>query len=533
MKNRLLVATLIVGLCAHTKAEKIFDSSLEHATIYTQGAMLSHKAQVNLERGNQTIWIKDVSKDVDEQSLTVFLPASSTLISVSPRRVSQDRVNYSSADLRILDSLQTYNQKKNSLQNEIATEDYGVSLLKKNDQLFQSKEGEMADVLKAYAEYKKLLKASYETKVELSKELEKTEMVIARLRERIKERGLEAKTETIIELVLQNASSSTANLELHYYTPSSYWQPSYIISNEDAAPNLDLEYKARVFQNTGFDWHDVALSISTSNPNRSSHQPVLSTWFLRQYQAYRNQGYSSYSNMGKRIPQVEMADMEELDGVKEKSRKAVPIANANTTVTNTVFDMDVRFDVKSGNVPILANLKEYHIPAEIYFYAVPKLDKDVYLLAAFSFDQATELIPGEALILNDGQYVGKTQLNPYEVSDTMRLSLGRSPNVQVKREEIENMCTNSFLGNKKTTQKYYEFKLYNGLARPIDLIVKDQYPKSTMKDVTVTLLEKENGVDIDDTGILTWDMELSPRQNKSFKFGYEVKYPKKMKLAGI
>ncbi len=535
MKKRILFTLMIIWMCPKVKAEQTYSSTLEHATVYTSGAMLSHKSKVQLQRGSQTIWIKDVSANIDEQSLTVFLPASSTLISVSPRVVSQDKVVLNASDKLILDSLEEYTDRKNAISNEISTEDYGVQLLKKNDQLFQSKEGQTVDVLKAYSDYKKLIIASFEKKQDLQKKLQKTNLMIQHLKEVINERGLAAKSEMIIELVLQNDKSVSSNLEINYYTQNSYWRPSYVIKNEDAAPMLDLEYKARVYQNTGFDWHDVDLSISTSNPNRSSQQPTLSTWFLRQYSSYKNNGYASYSNSGKALKKeagsrmYEKADMD--DGAD--AAQAKPLAQASTTVTNTVFDMDVRFDVKSGNVPILANLKTYNIPAEIYFYAAPKMDKDVYLLAAFSFDEAGELIPGEALILNDGQYVGKTQLDPYEVSDMMRLSLGRSPNVQVKREEIKNMCTNSLLGSKKTSQKYYEFKIYNGLSRTVRLVVKDQFPKSTMKEVTVNVLELSGGKDLDDAGIVTWDMELSPRENKDFKFGYEVKYPKNLKLEGI
>jgi len=54
-------------------------------------------------------------------------------------------------------------------------------------------------------------------------------------------------------------------------------------------------YKADVFQNTGVDWDQVKLKLSTADPNKSGVLPVLDTWYLNYERntVYRNRDYST------------------------------------------------------------------------------------------------------------------------------------------------------------------------------------------------------------------------------------------------
>ncbi len=525
---RLIMLTMTLLCTLSSNAQDRVKSKLRNVTVYTSGAMLMHEANVPLRKGNQVIQIAGVSNNIDASSIIVSLPNQSMLLSVSPKTVNVQKTNLNTSERRLVDSFETVTELKKKIEYEMSTENFAIGLIKKNDQIFSSKENTTDDVIKAYAEYKKLINASQANLQRDQLRLNEVKKTLKSLKEKINEQNLWTKNETVVEILVQNEATINKNINLSYYTPEAKWVPSYLISNEDAQPMISIDYKAIVRQNTGFDWKSVDLSISTGNPQKSSLQPTISTWFLRYYTPQRDY-YSMASNSGKTI----RANNYEMNAAKEDEKSKKVSVSTQDLVTTSVFDIETPYDVVTGNVPVLAKLKRYNVPALVYFYCVPKLDKDVYLLAAFSFDEASELIPGEALIMNSGDYVGKTVLDPYAISDTLRLSLGRTPVVQVKREMIKSSCKTNTFGGKTTTTRYYDFKTYNGLKRKIRLIVKDQIPISTDKAMTVELLEKADGVKDENSGIITWDYDLSPNASRSFQFGFEVKHPKDKSIQGL
>jgi hypothetical protein len=56
--------------------------------------------------------------------------------------------------------------------------------------------------------------------------------------------------------------------------------------------------------------------------------------------------------------------------------------------------------------------------------------------------------------------------------------------------------------------------------------VEDQMPITKEQDIKIDYLEMANGQLNKDTGIITWDFNLSAKDTKKIRFSYEVKAPK-------
>lgn len=104
---------------------------------------------------------------------------------------------------------------------------------------------------------------------------------------------------------------------------------------------------------------------------------------------------------------------------------------------DATFDIDIPYTIASNNKPHSVSLKELNIPASYKYYAVPKLDPDAFLLAEVTGYEKLNLIPGEANIVFENTYVGKTFLNPYNTQDTLNLSMGRDKRITIKREKLQ------------------------------------------------------------------------------------------------
>ncbi len=193
---------------------------------------------------------------------------------------------------------------------------------------------------------------------------------------------------------------------------------------------------------------------------------------------------------------------------------------------NLTYDIDLPYDIASNGKEQTATLKEVDVVANYKYYAVPKLDKDVYLLAEITNWETLNLLPGEANIIFEGTYVGKSFIDPNATTDTLNLTLGKDKRIAIKREKLADFSSVKFLGNNKLQKLTYEITVKNNKKEAINLLLKDQYPISTNKEMEIEILESNDAMVNAETGVVTWKLSLAAGESKKLRFSYSVKYPK-------
>ncbi|MEX1201632.1 MAG: DUF4139 domain-containing protein [Ferruginibacter sp.] len=190
------------------------------------------------------------------------------------------------------------------------------------------------------------------------------------------------------------------------------------------------------------------------------------------------------------------------------------------------YDIDLPYDVPTNGKQQIATLKEVSMNGIFKYYAVPKLDKEAYLLAEISDWEKLNLLAGEANIIFEGTYIGKSFLDPASTNDTLNLTLGKDKRVVVKREKMTDFSSVKLIGSNKLQTITYELTVKNNKKDAIDFILKDQYPISTNKDIEVELRESSDAMVNTEIGVLTWKLQLAPGESKKVRISYSVKYPK-------
>lgn len=193
---------------------------------------------------------------------------------------------------------------------------------------------------------------------------------------------------------------------------------------------------------------------------------------------------------------------------------------------NVNFDIDMPYDVPTNGKEQTATLQVVDMNTLYQDYSVPKLDADAYLLAQVPDWEKLNLLPGEANIILEGTYIGKTMIDPNATADTLNLTLGHDKRVVIKREKLSDFSSVKFLGANKVQKFTYEITVKNNNNEQVDLLLKDQYPLSTNKDIEVELLESSNAEINKDLGVLNWKISLAPNETKKVRFEYSIKYPK-------
>jgi uncharacterized protein (TIGR02231 family) len=193
---------------------------------------------------------------------------------------------------------------------------------------------------------------------------------------------------------------------------------------------------------------------------------------------------------------------------------------------NVSFDIDLPYDVPGNGKEQDVSLKEFPVNTLFKYYAVPKLDKDAYLLGEVADWEQLNLLPGEANIIFEGTYIGKSFIDPNSTMDTLNLTLGKDKRIVVKKEKLKDYSSVKFLGSNKKQIFTYEITVKNNKKEAVQMLLKDQYPLSTNKEIEVELTESTEAANNTELGVLTWKLQLQPGEVKKVRVSYSVKYPK-------
>ncbi|MEY3648386.1 MAG: hypothetical protein RLZ13_1271 [Bacteroidota bacterium] len=198
-----------------------------------------------------------------------------------------------------------------------------------------------------------------------------------------------------------------------------------------------------------------------------------------------------------------------------------------TTVEIEVTDP---YSIKSNGERTLVDLKTYEIPAAYRYTAIPKLDKDAFLLAEISDWSQYNLLEGESNLYFEEGFVGRSILNPAALQDTLQISMGRDRSVVMQREKVDQFSKKRSVGSNITESRGYEISLKNNKSQAVTLQLKDQIPVSVNSNITVTTGELSGGTLDPLTGIVTWEITLPPGGQQKLSLRYEVKYPKSERI---
>jgi uncharacterized protein (TIGR02231 family) len=171
-------------------------------------------------------------------------------------------------------------------------------------------------------------------------------------------------------------------------------------------------------------------------------------------------------------------------------------------------------------------MEEYALPAQYEYYCAPKADKDVFLLANIADWEQYNLLEGEANIFFENTFVGKTILDVRYVSDTLNISLGRDKSVTVQREKVKDYTTKKFLSSKAEVTRDWKITVKNNKSQPINMVLFDQIPVSTVQEIEVTTEQLSGGELNKESGEVKWKFTLPPAKKNELELMYKVKYPK-------
>lgn len=506
-------------------------AKVKSATVYFNSAEISQSTSAVLPKGTSEIVIKNVADYLNENTVQIGAPSNVTVLSVqfTNNYISEYEIDENSPVIKkVRDSIGLVEKEIQRVTNAKVAESKTIELLDKNHLVNGVNSGlSVAELMKMvdYYKAKRLeLNNSFDA---LDEKIKKLNIVLSRLRNKLEINTQKEDKTSKGKLVLQVMNETAGNVDftINYLTSNANWKPFYDLRANSISAPIEMMYKAQVVQNTGIDWKQVKLTLSSGNPNQNNQAPLLSSWFLR-YGYDQDYGYLNDAKMNT-LNEVVVVGYG--SATKEEYKNKASISNYTTIQENQLnisFDIDIPYDILSNGKAHSVALKEINLPATYKYYAAPRVEKEAFLLAEISDYSKYNLLQGEANIIFEGIYVGKTFINPNQTSDTLNLSMGRDKKISIKREKVVDKSGTKFLSSKKEQTFTYDITIRNNKKEAVELLLKDQYPLSSDKEIEIELKESDGAKINTETGILTWDLNLKPNETKKIRISYKVKYPK-------
>ncbi|KAG8746250.1 hypothetical protein FRC10_005499 [Ceratobasidium sp. 414] len=267
-----------------------------------------------------------------------------------------------------------------------------------------------------------------------------------------------AKRGTKITVTVLSETDGQAELMLTYVVSNASWTPLYdvrasIPKSPGAPSKVALHYRASVQQNTGENWPEVALALSTASPQRGSEMPTLSTWRI---------GFTPPSGATEEV-EYEESDDDMGFGLFDDGggggggggRRRVRMVTRKAEVTNqgvlsSTFGIPGRSDIPSdqSSHKVVISVLEYD--AELEWVCIPRQKESVFLRCRVVNASEFTLLPGEANIFMDGNFVSKSRIERVAPNESFKASLGIDSALRVSYPPVRTL-------NRTTTQSGFAF----------------------------------------------------------------------------
>jgi uncharacterized protein (TIGR02231 family) len=541
MKAIIISALFAINLVVESNAqsETRVTTKPEEALVYLNGAQITSRGKATLKDGRQTIVFEMLSNYIDQNSVQVKADAAVTILAV----------NYSLNYLKpqdfkefkqLEDSVKFYTDQNARLAISRKGYEEEIAMLSANRSIGGANIGVSAAELVKLTEFvRNRMQESSLKKYELEqKEKRNAERITALSQQMNEMRNNDMKPTGEITVQLDATTAGPANFELSYYVTNCGWAPSYDIRVKDVNSKAVIAAKANIVQNTGQDWKNIKLALSTGNPASGNTQPVLNPWWLSlsdpNQPQYKTRGATRKYEMMNAPSVAGAVMMDDAPQMKEAITTATFTQVVENTGTNSTFDISIPYTILSNGKENFVEIQQYAIAANYTYLSIPKVDKDAFLLARLQGWDKSELLPGEANVYFENNYVGQTYFDTRIVDDTLSVGLGRDNNIVVKRKQVNEFKEKtSITGNTKKVSRMYEIEVRNTRKSAIEIELEDQIPLTNNEQLEVEVLETGNAQYNKETGKLTWKIKLNPGESKSISFGYAVKHPKKMIVNGL
>ncbi|MDG2200756.1 MAG: mucoidy inhibitor MuiA family protein [Phycisphaerales bacterium] len=343
----------------------------------------------------------------------------------------------------------------------------------------------------------------------------------------------------VVEIAVTEAGSVDATLG--YLVSNANWQPRYDVRGDLDGGTVSVEYGAEVFQQSGEDWSNVMLVLSTAQPSQAANPPTMHPVYVDVRIPPPPSGPSAKRSGSRGGGGAFAVDSMVGRGITEGEAQEWYGSNAQIQGggSSVTFMLPRRMTVETDSDSAQrTRIADFNAEIDFTFVAMPTMTEQVYLRGRFVNASKYQLLPGSAGIFMGGDYVGPTNLSSTAPGARMELYFGADPSLEATRSmQAKNTGTTGVFGGWLTTSYQFVIKVDNGSSRPVKMELWDRRPVSRSDEIDVSLLDVVPSLSTDaryiaddqPKGLLRWDLTVPANRtgDNAFTVTYDLKVERK------
>lgn len=532
-------------------------SHIHQVTVYSDRAEVSRVAQKEVEKGEHYLVFDKLPEHINEKSIQVNGRGNAIIRDVKFKKVHYAEIldkhvkGLYNRELEVKDSIKELDDKIEHAQSERKFVENIAAKLTTTTEKATLTELNPENWIKMVQFYRSRLDG-------LDKEIRETEKMKRRLNDELEKVQKEIKdigtnrhkTKNQVEVLVEAKEKGNIQLMLTYIVMGPSWRPFYDLRVSTEHKTMNITYHASIRQNTGEDWDDVQIRLSTAQPQISGQQPELSPWFLSIYHFDESRSVQAKKKSKAPAPMRQMFSRDDdmaavypelADAEKEMERMEVSEANVETGSTSVFFTINGTNTVKTDNQKSNVTIAIREFNAEFRYSTVPKLSPYAYLKAKVVNETDYPFLRGETNIFLNNNFVANAKMNLVAPSEEFWTFLGVDESIKVEHKLLKRYSTaEGNIFSKKSYKEVFEYLiiLKNNKKTKENIVVWDQLPVSQTEQIVVELLapkykEDTDSLKMNEHKYLEWFFELEAGEEQKIPFKFSVEYPQNEVIDGL
>jgi uncharacterized protein (TIGR02231 family) len=357
-------------------------------------------------------------------------------------------------------------------------------------------------------------------------------------RQREESAGSHKREAKSVEVMLEMTREGSLTLELATVITKAGWHPSYDVRLSPDAKTAELTFRAMVRQQTGEDWKNIDLTLSTARPATGGAPPELNPWRISFFRPQPPMPApimmsSPAPARAKKSTRMQAESFKFDDSPAEEAPAEFVTALVSDEHSSVAFHIPRTLDIPSDGTQHGTVVAIEKLPVSMEFMALPKLAPYVFLKSEIINRAAYPLLPGKVNTFAGNTYTGSSQLKKVAAGEKFELFFGTDDQVTVKREELKQQKEAGIFSKNRVSYRY-RIELGNFRKEPLTITLRDQLPLPGDEEIKVSLDQPSIKPDeIKSDGTITWKAPLQAGEKKELTFGIIVEYPKEREITGL
>lgn len=548
---KLLRLPALFPLLAAALSAAPVDSSISAVTVYTDRAVVTRTATVDLGAGQAELVFANLPEALVDQSVQVSGrgTAQALIVDVAARRTFVDFTPNARVK-ELEDQLRALRNDDRTLADQVAvlgSQRDSINEFMKNAVAATKDAGrpKLEDVRATLEFGQKQLLEIAQSNQKLDQQREELSNKIAALEQQLNElRGTGGKGFKTVVVRVSAAQAGNLELALSYTVGNARWTPSYDARVLSGERSVALGYFGVVRQTTGEDWKNVALTLSTARPSLGGAAPTLTAWNLDVWVnrpmpvAARAEAYEirAKANAAREVNmQAFTTGAAPADMAPPPPEAEMASATVEAGATSASFKIATACTIPSDGSAQKVPIASAKLAANPEYLTVPKRQQTAFLTTKVANSTDFPLLAGPMNVFLDGTFVATSALRTVMAGEKFDLALGADEGISVKHKRVNKFTEDTGLTNsgKRVTYEYL-LTIQNNKKSAERVIVVDQLPLSRNEKIVIKSLAPDaREVKPTDEGSLKWTLDLKPGEKREITVKFAIEYPNDVNVTGL